>query len=116
MAPRNTRDSNRPGGKPIPSSVDYDAIAAEVDLQPFEATWNGEKWFFAHVETMDSWEFDRATGDNDEIAIMALALGEERWQEFNAIPIPVGVLNKIKNDYMKHCGISVGESGRSGRS
>lgn len=108
--------SRRPGGKPIPSSVDYDAIAAEIDLEPFKATWNGEEWVFAHIEAIDSWELDQAREDNDEIAIMALALGEERWQAFSAIPIPVGVLSKIKTDYMEHCGISVGESGRSARS
>jgi len=111
----NTR-STRPGGKPVPSSVDLDTIAAEVDLEPFRVTWKGEEWVFAHVESLDSWEIDQAQADNDNIAIIALALGEERWKAFNSIPIPLGLMSRIVDDYTAHCGISVGESKRSGRS
>lgn len=108
--------ARRPGGKPIPSSIDLDTIAAEVDLEPFTVTWQGEQWVFAHVETLDSWEIDQAKADSDGIAIIVLALGEERWNEFTAKPIPIGLMKKIVDGYAEHCGISVGESERSGRS
>ena len=109
-------NSRCPGGKPVPSSMDLDTIAAEIDLEPFVVTWQKEQWLFAHVEALDSWEIDQAKEDGDNIAIIALALGEERWKEFNSIPIPLGLMSQIVDGYTEHCGISVGESGRSGRS
>lgn len=109
-------NSRRPGGKPIPSSIDLDTIAAEVDHEPFSVTWKGEQWLFAHVEDLDSWEIDQAQADNDGIAMLILALGEERWKEFSSIPIPLGLMTHIVDGYAEHCGISVGESKRSGRS
>lgn len=109
-------NSRRPGGKPVPSSMDLDTIAAEVDLEPFVVTWQSQQWVFAHVESLDSWEIDQAKEDGDGIAFLVMALGEERWAEFAALPIPLGLMKKIVDGYSEHCGISVGESGRSGRS
>lgn len=108
-------NSRRPGGKPVPSSIDLDTIAAEVDLEPFSVTWQGQEWSFAHVESLDSWEIDQAKEDGDDVAILAMALGEQ-WKDFSSLPIPLGLMKKIMDGYREHCGISVGESGRSGRS
>jgi hypothetical protein len=123
MPPRKTRIVGRPAGhpsKPEPIRTDLDALSAEQTLEPYLAVWQGREWSFIHRELLDTWELSEEregmTQNEQLLWTIQLALGEEQWEEFKQLPLPLGILTRIYEDYAKHCGVKLGESGGSGGS
>jgi len=116
MAPRNTRDSNRVGHRAVSGYSDYDAYVAEQTREPFRFTWLARDWEMTHKDMLDSWdviaEDDYSTSEEQILAVFELALGDQ-LEELRANPLPVGVMEKIFEDYTAYCGVKPGESKRS---
>jgi hypothetical protein len=107
----NTRTANRPDDSPF--DLNLDALKAEADLTPFVVQWNGRRWSFAHMQEIDSWESIEAAEQGDAAAMMTafrLALGDEEWAAFRAVPLPQFKLKALFTAYAAHCGMKLGES------
>ncbi len=101
----------RPDDKPF--DFNLDALQAEAELRPFVVQWAGRRWTFAHMHEADSWDSLEAAEQGDARAMVAafrLALGEEQWAEFRAMPIPQYKLKGLFKAYAEHCGMQLGES------
>lgn len=106
------KTTTRPDNKPF--NFNLDAIRAEVDTTPWVCNWNGKAWTFLHFDELDIWDQVAAAGLG-EVAAMAkvfeLALGEEQWEEFRKIRLPLYKTKALFEAYSEYCGI--GKAGES---
>ncbi len=115
------RTPTRRPGKPASRTIDLDAIAAEETKEPFVVTWQGRDWEFTHMDLLDTWELtdeshEELTQNELMLTLFEMALGEEQYAEFRQSPLPIGLLQRMFSEYNAYCGVSLGESRRSGSS
>lgn len=101
-APKNA--SRRPDDKPF--DFNLDDVAPDSDLDPFVIHWQGKRWTFAHVQSLDCWELiDKAVGGEMQmvLATFQLALGDQ-YDDFRKHPLPQYKLMPLFRTWLKHCG------------
>lgn len=115
------RNTARPKAakKPRPLFTDLDALDAESGFEPYPFTWKGRQWHLTHMQKIDAWavitEDEDLTQNQQILELLEIALGDQ-WADFQAIPIPLHLMQDLFEDYNAYCGTSAGESGRSARS
>lgn len=103
--------STRPDDKPF--DFNLDAVQAEVDTRPWVANWGGRAWTFLHFQELDIWDQLGAAGLGEKEAIakvFQIALGDEQWEEFKKIRLPLYKTLALWKAYEEYCGINAGES------
>ncbi|GAA0454331.1 hypothetical protein ABZ951_00470 [Streptomyces sp. NPDC046215] len=109
MAPRTATDDQ-------PFDFNLDAVKAEVDLTPWRVHWNGRRWEFAHMQSLDVWALMEAAEGGDTQAMTGIfraALGDEAWAEFRKVKLPQYKLKALFDGYRRHSGLEPGESAAS---
>lgn len=112
-------NSRRPGGKPVSGYTDLDAYAAEATWEPFKFKWADREWFMVHQREIDTWDIIRDDEEleglsRNEQILELFELGlQDQWAEFKDIRLPLGVMDKLFDDYNAYCGTSPGEGKRS---
>jgi hypothetical protein len=108
-------NTRRPAAKAAddkPFDFNLDTAKVEADLTPFRVHWAGQRWEFAHMQSLDLWELVAGAAQGDlgaTVATFKAALGEERFKEFRKIPLPQGKANSLFEAYAEHCGVDLGE-------
>lgn len=98
--------STRPDDKQF--DFNLDAVKAEVDTRPWVCHWDGRAWTFLHFQELDIWDQVAAAGlgNNEAMArVFELALGDEQWEDFRKIRLPLYKTKALFGAYSKHCGI-----------
>lgn len=99
-----------------PFDFNLDAVKSEVDLTPFRVHFDGRRWEFAHMESLDVWDLVEAA-EGGEVSAMTgvfrISLGDQ-WTDFRKVKFPQYKMKALFSAYRKHCGLEPGESEASG--
>ncbi|MGH3679085.1 MAG: hypothetical protein ACRDT2_01980 [Natronosporangium sp.] len=96
-----------------PFDFNLDAVESEVALTPFRFHWGGRRWEMAHAEGLDMWHILPHADAGDVKAMAAaleIALGKQKYEQFQKIPMPKYKVNALFEAYQRHCGVEPGES------
>jgi hypothetical protein len=110
-----TRTATKPADDQ-PFDFNLDAVRSEVDLAPFRVNFNGRRWEFAHIESLDIWDLvDAAEGGEIKAmtGVFRISLGDD-WEDFRKVKLPQFKMKALFTAYRKHCGLEPGESEASG--
>jgi hypothetical protein len=87
---------------------DLDSLAAEAGAEPFRFRLGGEEFTLPAATDLD-WRDARAL-ERGELETAFPALLGDQYERFAAQPLGVGKLAKLIEGYMRHQGLTPGES------
>lgn len=88
---------------------DLDAVASEAKGDPFTFRWAGEEWTLPPVKSVD-WRDARALERGEIEAAFPKLMGAEQFNRFATHRLDIDGLGKLVAAYMKHQGLTPGES------
>lgn len=94
---------------------DLDAVAAEATKEPLRFTYRGQEWTLAHMTGVDWRVVELAnTGDIEAIRkAFRMGMGDEQADAFDDLPQPIAAMTALFNQWLKHNGLTEGESAAS---
>lgn len=98
-----------------PFDFNLDAVKAESDLVPFRVHFDGRRWDFDHMESLDIWDLVEAAEGGEVqamIGVFKTALGDN-FTDFRKVRLPQYKMKALFDAYRKHCGLEPGESDAS---
>lgn len=111
-----TRTATRKPADDQPFDFNLDAVQAEVELTPFRVHFTGQRWEFAHLESLNIWDLVEAAEGGElkaMIGVFQISLAEQ-WLDFRELKLPQYKMKALFTAYRKHCGLEPGESAASG--
>lgn len=96
-------------------AFDLDALEkealAEKETKPFRFVLGGKEWSLPPFGTLDRKAITGVSEDDPESMMSAFreALSEEKYREFDKLPLTIDGLNKLQEAWAEHSGISPGE-------
>jgi len=91
---------------------DLDAVAAEATKEPLRFTYRGQEWTLAHMTGID-WRVVELANEGHMDAIrkaFRYGMGEEQADRFDELPQPVAAMTALFRQWVKHNGLTEGES------
>lgn len=93
-----------------PFDFNLDAFIKGMDLTPYRVHFADQRWELKHFDGLDSQTVTKAMRQDDEdAAILKLAMGDEQYERFLETRVPVGGRKELVRRYFKHCGVDLGE-------
>ena len=107
----NTRKTRPDGSTPSGQVFDLDAVEREARFEPFVFRLGGKPFTLPHLRKIDR-RVVRAADEGDAAAMDAAfreGLGK-RFAEFDALPLSLHGLDALFRAWLKHSGLTPGES------
>lgn len=96
-------------------TYDLDAAIREDRGEPFTFKFGGQEFTLPHQKDVDKTTLLVADGEGGSAILdsLRIALGNEQWGRFDAIPLSIDGVNKIYAAWNEHSGVTSGEDSAS---